>query len=67
MAISATSMKSKIEAAYTARTGKTMDETVSVLIDICTGIVQEFQQNAVVTATGPDPQGGTVTSTGTVS
>jgi hypothetical protein len=30
-------------------------------------IVPEITGNAVVTATGADPQGGTVTSTGTVS
>jgi glycerol-3-phosphate dehydrogenase len=66
--MTAASMKAKIIAAYHARTGLTMaDDAVNDIIDLCTGIVQEIQANAVVSATGPDAQGGTVTSTGTIS
>ncbi len=36
-------------------------------ISIAQQIVTYIQSNAVVAATGPDPQGGTVTSAGTVS
>lgn len=38
-----------------------------VLQALCEGIVEHIQGNAVVSTTGSDPQGGIVSSTGTVS
>lgn len=47
--LSAASCKSKINAAYTARTGKTMvDGDFNVLIDICQGIIDELRANGDV-------------------
>jgi hypothetical protein len=49
MALNPASMKSKIMAAYTARTGMSMtDGAFDVLIDVCTGIVQEIVMNGTV-------------------
>lgn len=77
MAMSASSMKSKVEAAYLARTGQTMAPGAwDALIDLCTGIIQEITANSVVTVnsgisvatTGSaTAQTGSTTATGTGS
>jgi len=57
MAMDKDSMKTKVKAAYNARTGLTMSEgDFNVLIDLCQGIIEEIIANSVVT--------GTVTVTG---
>jgi tRNA A37 threonylcarbamoyladenosine dehydratase len=50
-AMSAASCKTKVKAAYTARTGQTMNEgTFNVLLDLCQGIIDEIKANAELTA-----------------
>jgi len=72
MAMSANSMKAKVEAAYLARTGQAMAEgTWDALIDLCTGIIQEIQANGVVNVgiagevTSGAASGATTVTTGT--
>lgn len=68
--MTAASMVNKVKAAYQARTGQTMQEgTFNVLLDLCTGIIEEIQQNAkvqpgisVTTTTGS----GATTAEGTI-
>lgn len=65
MAMSKATMRAAIEAAYTARTGKSIgpDDDVNALLDICEGIIAEIVANAVVTVTGVTPGGGSAPGT----
>lgn len=69
MALTQASLSTKIQTEIIALYGAADD--ASRLKDFCDAIakavVDEIQANAVVTAVGADPQGGTVNSTGTVS
>jgi hypothetical protein len=75
MPMTAAGMKAKVEAAYLARTGQAMEAGLfNVLIDLCTGIVLEIQQNAKVTAGipvsttgGPTAQTGSTTAEGVIT
>lgn len=75
--MSASSMKSKVEAAYFARTGLAMQDGVwDVLIDLCTGIIGEITANAKVvtgiavsipsTNTPGSPSTGATSAQGTI-
>lgn len=74
MSMSASSMKSKIEAAMTAA-GITIGEgPANQLLALCTGIIAEITANAVVapgiavtTSGGPTNQSGATVAPGTVS
>lgn len=67
MAMSKADAKSKfmaaIQAAFTIQDTAVLDK----FADAVATYVDEIQQNAVVTASGLDPQGGSVSSTGTVA
>lgn len=52
MAMDKDAMKTKIKAAYNARTGETMSEgDFNALIDVCQGIIEEIIASAVVSVT----------------
>lgn len=60
MPMTAAGMKAKVEAAYTARTGKTMtDGDFQVLLDLCQGIIDELVANADVQVQNVQPGVGT--------
>ena len=66
MAMDKASMKTKINDAYTARTGKVLSEgEFNALIDVCQGIIEEILANAEVTVTGVTP--GTGAATGSIT
>lgn len=76
--MTAASMKAKIKAAYQARTGLQLQEGAwNALIDVCTGIVEEIQQNAIVnqgisvtipvTASPGATSSGSTNGTGTIT
>ena len=75
MAMSAASMKSKIEAAIQAATGKAPDESAAnQLMALCTGIIAEIKANAVVApgiavsvSGSPSSQSGATTAPGVIS
>jgi hypothetical protein len=68
MALDPTAMAGDIEAAFVSVMGTPEDSAKlqQVCLAIATGVVVAIKRDAVVTATGADPQGGTVASTGTV-
>jgi hypothetical protein len=69
MALTQSSLATKIQTEIVAQFGAPADS--SILNKFCQAIakavVDEIQSNAVVNTTGADPQGGSVSSTGTVS
>lgn len=67
MAMTKADAKAKFIAAIEA--AFTISDTVVLgkFADAISTYVDEIQQNATVTASGVDPQGGTVSSTGTVA
>jgi len=71
MALSATDMKSKVEAAITAAGITVTDNQFNLILYLCQGIVEEITSNALVTVTGVVTSGvgagGAVTGTGTIS
>jgi len=75
MPMTASSMKSKIEAAIAASTGKPVDSSAAnQIMALCTGIIQEIQANAqvlpgqaVATSGGPSNQSGTTISPGVIA
>jgi hypothetical protein len=69
MAMSQSSLATKIQAEIINQFGAPADaSTLQKFANaIAKAVVDEIQQNATVTASGPDPQGGTQNVTGTVS
>ena len=68
MAMDKEAMKTKIKAAYAARTGKTMAEgDFNALVDLCQGIIEEIIASAVVTGTVTSGAGAGGSVTGTIS
>lgn len=73
MAMTGAGMKALVKAKIEAVSNFPQAGTSPVFIDdrileaLCEGIVEHIQGNAVVTAVGADPQGGSVNSTGTVA
>ena len=74
MAMTAASMKSKIEAAMAAAGITVSEGTYNQLLALCTGIIQEIQQNGKVTAGipvattgGPSSQTGATTGQGSIT
>lgn len=74
MAMSPSSMKSKIEAAMAALGIPAQEGDFNQLLALCTGIIQEITQNglvnpgiAVATSGGPSSQAGATTAPGVIS
>jgi hypothetical protein len=69
VALTQASLSTKIQTEIIAEFGAPDDAGILAKFAdaIAKAVVDEIQANAVVTATGADPQGGTVNSTGTVA
>jgi hypothetical protein len=70
MAMTAAGMVAKIKAAQPAPS-QTNDPAAAAaaadayLLALCQGVIDEIKANMIVTSSGADPQGGSVTSTST--
>lgn len=69
MALTQASLSTKIQTELIAQFGAAADaSTLTKFANaVAKAVVDEIKANAVVTASGPDPQGGTQNVTGTVS
>lgn len=69
MALTQASLATKIQTEIISQFGAASDASILLKFAnaIAKAVVDEIKNNAVVNTTGADPQGGSVTSTGTIT